>query len=234
MSAQHGATIVTSGLTMMLDAANTKSYPGSGTAWRDISGNGITGTLTNSPVYNTNNQGYFSFSRASSQYVNIGTSAILQSLTSAITISAWCLFTSFPPTGVAGYNIYDSTYVGSVEQTYLSLNNFSGQALLSVGTFTGFASNEATYSYNNLAINKWYHIVGGYTGTAWVLYVNGRLVQSTVAGGPTAVPSSLFTIASGNSGYFNGNMASIQVYNRALSADEVQQNFNAYRGRYGI
>ena len=243
MTIFHGAGIATDGLVMLMDAANPRSYPGTGTVWSDISGKRITGTLTNGPVYNTRNQGYFSFSSASSQYVNIGTSATLQSLTSAITISAWCLFPTLTlPIGSTGiYTIYDSAFVSSTstEQTFLRLENDVGQALLSVGTFTGSANVYATYSYTNLAINTWYHIVGGYTGTAWVLYVNGVLVKSTVGAGPTAVASSLFTIGAATfmgtvSRYFNGNISSVQVYNRALSADEVQQNFEAYRGRYGV
>jgi hypothetical protein len=241
MTFSHGAGIVTDGLAMLMDAANPRSYPKTGTVWSDISGNRITGTITNGSVYNTSYQGYFPFSSASNQYVNIGTSTILQSLTSAITISAWCLFTSFPPAGTGIYTIYDSALVSatSTEQTFLRLENDVGQALLSVGTFTGSANVYATYSYTNLSINRWYHIVGGYTGTAWVLYVNGVLVKSTVGAGPTAVASSLFTIGASTfmgsvARYFDGNISSIQIYNRALSIDEIAQNFQAYRGRYGM
>ena len=61
MALNHSPSIVTNGLVLCLDAANTKSYPGSGTTWTDISGNGTSGTLTNGPVFNSANLGYFVF-----------------------------------------------------------------------------------------------------------------------------------------------------------------------------
>jgi len=61
MATNYNPKITTDGLVLCLDAANPKSYPGSGTAWFDISGNSRNGTLTNSPTFSSSNQGYFSF-----------------------------------------------------------------------------------------------------------------------------------------------------------------------------
>jgi len=66
----NGPKIVTSGLVLALDAGNTKSYPGSGTVWTDLSGNGNTGTLTNGPTFNSSNGGSIVFDGVD-DFVNI-------------------------------------------------------------------------------------------------------------------------------------------------------------------
>ena len=71
MSISGGPDIVENGLVLHLDAADTNSYPGSGTLWTDLSGNGNNGTLTNGPAYSSNNKGYFSFD-GTDDYVDTG------------------------------------------------------------------------------------------------------------------------------------------------------------------
>ena len=73
MGLGHSPSVVTSGLVLALDAGNTKSYPGSGATWTDLSGNGNTGTLQNSPTYSSANSGYFTLN-GSTQYAT-GTNA---------------------------------------------------------------------------------------------------------------------------------------------------------------
>ena len=235
MTVNYGASIVTNGLTMMLDAANPLSYPGSGTVFSDLSGNGNTGTLTNSPTYSANNNGYFTFN-GSSQYVNIGSSTSLGSLTTALTISSWITISSFPSAGGLS-TIYDTGQSGSSkEQTFFRLDQ--SIASVAVGTYDGSTNFQTSYAYSNLSLNTWYNLVAGYTGTAWVLYVNGALVSSTTTTGPVSAGSVITVGVANNSGtlqrYWKGNISSVSVYSRSLSAAEIVQNFNAYRGRYGI
>ena len=71
MALGHGPTVVTNGLVLALDAADRNSYPGSGTAWTDISGRGNTGTLTNGPTYSSANGGSIVFD-GTNDYVDCG------------------------------------------------------------------------------------------------------------------------------------------------------------------
>jgi len=96
MASNYNPSIVTSGLVLALDAANTKSYPGSGTAWTDLSGNGYTGTLTNGPTYSSSNGGYFAFVGASNQHAAVANTTVLQ-FTGSITLQAIIYPTSYIP-----------------------------------------------------------------------------------------------------------------------------------------
>ena len=97
MGLAHSPSLVMNGLTLCLDAGNTKSYPGSGTTWTDLSGKGNTGTLVNTPTYSGVNGGTLSFN-GSSQYVNCGNATNLQITVG--TISAWFNANN----GNSGYN----------------------------------------------------------------------------------------------------------------------------------
>ena len=91
MAVQYNPGIVTDGLVMCLDAANRKSYPGTVTGWFDLSGNENTGVLTNGPVYNNENAGYFTLD-GTNDFIN-GTS-ISSQFTADITAEAWVYVTS--------------------------------------------------------------------------------------------------------------------------------------------
>ena len=86
MGLSHSPRIVTNGLTTLFDAANSKSYPQTGSSWLDISSFAQTGTLVNSPTFEANNGGCFNFSAASNNYVTIPHNANAQA-TSAVTAS---------------------------------------------------------------------------------------------------------------------------------------------------
>jgi hypothetical protein len=87
MGFYRGANVVTSGLVLALDAANTKSYPGSGTTWSDLSGNGNTGTLTNGPTFNSANGGSIAFDGID-DYTNLGLVTQLTNITN-VSVNAW-------------------------------------------------------------------------------------------------------------------------------------------------
>jgi hypothetical protein len=91
MASIGGPNIVTDGLVLALDAANTKSYPGSGTVWKDLSGNGNNGTLINGPTFDTGNLGSIEFDGVD-DWTSFGN--ILNTGTSDFTISAWVKSTS--------------------------------------------------------------------------------------------------------------------------------------------
>jgi hypothetical protein len=107
---------------------------------------------------------------------------------------------------------------------------------LADGTLTSLSTTTASY----MNTSDWFQVVGTYASGSRVLYVNGVQVNSDGQGGTLATNASGMSTGAlgGNSGspgyFFNGNIGVVRVYNRALSATEVMQNFNATRGRYGV
>ena len=107
MAGNNGPKIVRSGLQLHLDAADRKSYPGSGTTWFDLSGNSRHGTLLNGPVFNSGNGGYISFDGVD-DYVNIPNATNLNNLGSQdFTVSMWVYRATNPPSG-NGEMLYQS------------------------------------------------------------------------------------------------------------------------------
>ncbi len=237
MALSHSPSIVTSGLVLCLDAGNTKSYPGSGTTWTDLSGTGNNGTLVNTPTYNSS--GYFDFDYTQSENVTFSSSSSLQFLNrSPYTLEAWVYPTRNPGannwTGIFdredssigsrdGYNIY---FLGSAgTNTFFTTERFvAGSAVAPSVTLD-----------QSVSVNNWSHIVATYDGTTLSLYRNGSLVgtPATSTGNITNTSKSL-TIGVRGGNYFGGRISNAKVYNKALTAAEIQQNFNALKGRFGL
>jgi hypothetical protein len=237
MSLSHSPAIITQNLVLCLDAANTKSYPGSGTTWTDLSGNGNNGTLVNTPTYNSS--GYFDFDYLQSENVTFSSSSSLQFLNrSPYTLEAWVYPTrnpgasnwtgifdreSNPGGGRDGYNIY---FLGSASTN----TTFSTERFVA-----GSASAPSITLNESVSVNSWSHIVGTYDGTTLSLYRNGNLVGTpgTSTGNITNTSKSL-TIGVRGGQYFGGRISNSKIYNRALTAQEIQQNYNALRSRFSI
>jgi hypothetical protein len=223
-----GPEIVESGLVLALDAANSKSYPGSGTTWTDLSGNGNNGTLVNGPTYSSTNGGSFSFD-GSNDYVDCGNNSSL-SVGNNITANAWFYINS-----TASYQVILGKVAGDFSLGWEMVN--------SSGTFRLIFRPSATQinlSVGSLSVGKWYMGTLTYDNTTARLYLNGVQTGSTTTGGPVTLNSTqILTIgrrdpAASGAAYFNGNIAQTTIYNRALSATEIQQNFNATRSRFSI
>jgi hypothetical protein len=234
MSTQYAnGKIVTSGLVLALDAADRNSYPGSGTTWNDISGNGYTGSLFNGPTF-SNNSIVFD---GTNDYIALGTPAILN-ITGSITINSWVKVIAFPSSDGIG-TIYEKGYDNTVEQTFFRFRNNAGAQVIEVGTYSG-TNYMTTYTVgSSITIGTWNNIIGQYDGANWNLYLNGVLVSSTLKNQgplPSTSPSSIGAayIATGYQRFFNGNIASVQIYNRALSASEILQNYNAQKSRFNL
>lgn len=226
--------IVTSGLVMYLDAGNTKSYPGTGTTWYDRAGNlngGVVnnGTLVNSPTFDAGNKGSLIFNGTNNYATlpNIGVSTL-----SAFSVSFWAKTSiqSLNPTVYAEgtpsswpSNLF-VMYFGGIEDSGKTRVWFGGGTRL-IGTTT-------------VTDNKWYYVTYNQTSTSnRTLSING-IVEATNTITFTSTASTAYIGANNNNGtivqFGNSNLAQLQVYNRALSATEVLQNFNATRSRFGI
>jgi len=238
--------IVTDGLVLNLDAARQNSYAGIGTAWRDLSGNGNTGTLTNGPTYSSGNGGSLSFDGVD-DYTLLGNISQLQ-FERTDSFSCSCFTINKDINAVALSIIGNSqTAPGYKGWTFNFFNrsvlksNAICLALYSIGA-TNYL--EVQTAPNSITANLWYHVAFTYIGNSISsginLYING-INQSTIVSSNSLTSSIKGTenlyIGSRGAGvgqYLNGNISNLQVYNRALSASEISQNFNAIRGRFGI
>lgn len=238
MGLYHSPSIVTAGLVLCLDAANSKSYSGSGTTWTDLSANGNNGTLQAAPTYTSGTAGYFNFTAASLQYVSFSSVSSLQFLNrSTYTLESWVYPTSNPGinnwTGIFnredsstgsrdGYNLY---FLGSAStSTFFVTERF----------VAGVNTNTSISLDSSVSVNSWQHIVATYDGTTLSLYRNGSLVgtPATSTGNITNTSKTL-EVANRGGNYFTGRISNVKVYNIALSVSQIQQNFAALRGRFG-
>jgi len=221
MALSHSPQIVRDGLVLYLDAANPKSYPGSGTSIFDLTSNLNNSVLTNGASYNSSNKGYFTFD-GSNDCVVVNSNANILSKTSYTKI-AWFYPTSFS----TGNNI-------------ISGGN-SGQHAFWLGATdrlrAGHNSQWSTVvSSTALVLNNWYFgAVTFNTTTGWKLYLNGT--QEATSSNLTTFNGNqeiLIGAFSTGSNVFTGRIANVLVYNRVLTDAEIKQNFEALRGRYGI
>jgi hypothetical protein len=221
---------VTDGLVLALDAADRNSYPGSGTTWTDLSGNGNNGTLVNGVGYSGDNLGSLSFDGVD-DYASIAHSSTLN-FNTALTISVWY-------------------YSGNVEGfLYLKgrtdADNYN-PFIYANGRYLWTGPNGRS-NYNPpsgfIQSNTWYNLtVSHISGNNPNIYRNAIVSTShTYSEGSGARALGTNTnpvginadIPRGTIGTFNGRIVSIQAYNRALTSTEISQNFNALRGRFGI
>jgi hypothetical protein len=228
--------IVLDGLVLYLDAGITQSYSGSGTTWLDINGLGPknNGTLTNGPTYNSANGGSIVFDGVD-DYV---TSTPVQP--TLFTLSSWFKATG-PPTNndsTGGALITSSPQLfGGTVQYGLFYSWLSERLIFLVQTNTEFLPT----LNNNILRNTIYNVVGVYNGEQRRIYVNGVLNNTdNFTTNPIYPGSGEINTQIGRwgfSGYernFNGNIFNTMIYNRALSASEVLQNYNAQKGRFGL
>jgi hypothetical protein len=239
-----GPNTITNGLVLSLDAANVKSYPGSGNTWFDISGNNNHFTLYNSPSYNT--LGYFVLDGVD-DYIR-STNTLNISNTNAVTIDLWLKVNSYPGSGIVDI-IYEHTsdFNSSTGGFVHSYNDNSlGQ------NFEVFLSNRGDASYNIGYWNKsvyndlgWKSSIAVFDRTQLsvenALYLQGTSISalSNPAVGYSGNNTNNFANANFFIGSRNGtlyfanmNIRAIKIYNRALSASEVLQNYEGQKSRY--
>ena len=217
--------IVTDGLVLWLDAGISPSYEGTGTAWKDLSGNGNNGTLTNGPTYNNSNGGSIVFD---------GTNDYVTRPSATLNLSA----------GVSMELVFRSTDLNSRAQGFMQFNTgleyidfyCGGSGILRWETWVPVpTAGGAIYSPSILSNNTWYHAVGTFVNGSSILYINGANVASASQTPGTYSSSYTADIIIGQyAGYMSGSVGIARIYNRALTAAEVAQNFNALKSRFGL
>jgi len=213
------------GLAVACDAGYINSYPGSGNSWFDISGNGITGTLTNGPFFvNSSDSPSIQFD-ATNDSVTFGTSSVVK----PTTLSLGCIFkiNAAPTTHI----IAGKQGTGSGSASYaLVIQSNSLRFRLEIG------GNIYDASYPFVNQNTYIYAMGTADGNTLRLYINGVLVGSTSYSGSIVYSDSYPFLMGYYAAAFASpmNVGAMQLYNRPLSALEVLRNYNAYRGRYGL
>jgi hypothetical protein len=220
--------IVQQGIILNLDAGNPFSYAGAGTTWFDVSGNSYNGTLIGSPSYTSNNNGGIIFD-SNAKYGTLPTSGLAFG-TGQFAIEVWVYSTAAVTNNVI-YASQSSNVAGFVALFYPSGLGFSLTDFNSVGVRT------TTTHQTAVSQNTWYHVVGiRNASNQYIVYVNG-VASTTNATATTSLTTAAPQIASNpatTGERFTGTIASLRLYNRSLSADEVLQNYNATKGRFGL
>jgi len=220
--------IVTDGLVLCLDAANKRSYPGTGTTWSDLAG-ANDGTLTNGPTFDSDNGGSIVFD-GSNDYVNFGTHAI----PSTITVEFWVSLDAI--TGVHTSSFL-AGHENSIGGSYRINYSNSGISWVCCTTNNSWYSTGTNVNSSSLSTSsKIYHVVGTYDGSNNKIYIDGALnaTGANISGNIRSVAGNytLSKPSAVNLNYFKGKIYSNRRYNRALTADEVRRNYEATKGRY--
>ena len=235
MAFNYSPKIVTDGLVLYLDAANPRSYPGSGTTWTDISRVGTNGILVNGPTFSSANGGSIVFDGVDDKVSKTGSINTGQNFT----VNAWIYPTllgttrraiignGYPYDGREGW--YFSTAGGFVNNTFF----------MSIGADQAYRVAAA----NTLSLNAWQYVTAVVTdgGLTITLYVNGQTTNTSISvlnSGTITYTNTEFNVGWRNSVIANdpytGRIAQVSIYNRALSQQNVQQNFNTTKTRFGL
>lgn len=214
---------VTDGLIMHLDAGNTSSYPGSGTTWSDLSGNGRNMTLYNGVSYDTVDGGRLIFD-GFNDHAQISNCGISTGANVSHTIEMW-----------VNFNVIVSTrWWLAVLGTYgTGAHHWIGVS--TTGTQFGAFGGSPQTQPDLLGTNQWLQICGTFSGSTLTTYVNAtNPVTGTGTGFNFTSPEFTIGLGLGSENYYNGRVAIVRLYNRALSSGEVSTNFATNRERFGL
>lgn len=247
MAVGYNPKIVTDGLILALDAANIKSYPGSGTTWTDLSGKGNNGTL-NGPTFNSGNSGSIVFD-GSNDTISLGTQINSDITETDITVSFWTYLDS--TSGDTAFVAMSSVATGVPLIIWHDVSVFSrdntGTGDVGGGTSNAIVvmvsdtngSKRFSTSNNALSANTWHNVsvVLDVTNNAFYTYIDGveeaKYVSTNTSLGLKSSNNN-FIIGGAALAYLDGRISNFNVYTKALTATEVKQNYNAIKGRYGI
>lgn len=239
MSFFYSPNVVTNGIALCLDAANIKSYTNGSTVWRDLTSNNINGTLINGPTFSSANRGSILFD-GTNDYVTLGTPAQLNAYELPITIMGWGKLTNS-----TGFRTFFSAYsdvVNSKLYNMIRIENgtFYFYASAPPSIFGSFQAIQSSFTVPTSVWNFFAVVVSGTTSSpVFTFYLNSA--SQIINGNPlgTSLNTTVDFRVGGNQAYPNaegwaGNIANVFVYKRALTSNEVSQNYNALKGRYGL
>jgi len=237
MSLHHSPKIITDSLLLCLDAGNIKSYPTSGTAWTDLSGNGNNGTLTGGPTFNSANKGGISFDGVD-DHIDIGNIAALGFTTGMFTASCWFYIPSTWSSGSQYPNLFGKGASAGWDTdgwTIYMFRNYGSGTGYTVGFGMRNGATVNTCQVYNMPTNVPINVVATVDATSVKVYINKVLSGTTARTIYPGVTTDSLKIASGPSGiYFPGLVYNAMLHSTALSQQEVYQNYDALKGRFGL
>lgn len=219
MGNQSSQTIITSNLVLWLDGSSD-SYPGSGTTWYDLSGQGNNVTFVNMPTFSSSNGGYFDFD-GTDDYGNSGTTGFPTG-SAAFTMQIWFMIDA-APSGFAGAFTYGTGATGQARGIVIN----SGLTIYG----SGFAASVLSTSAASTA--TWYNVAFTYDGTNSDLFINGAFDNTAVRSLNTAITYSRvgqFLDSAGE--YWNGKIAQVLIYNVELSSTDIDYNYDVTAARF--
>jgi hypothetical protein len=247
ITATHGivqsnySKIVKDGLVLWVDAMNDNSYPETGITWTDLSGNNNNGTLTNGPTFDTANGGSIVFDGIDDRVVVLQNDNLKMG-TADYSIEAWVNYNAVPGVGALVQSVLFRKNLGAATECDLTILSGSGGYRIAANQGSGAVLVAYTSSIAiSISTNNWYQFCITRQGTNISHYMTGSLV-STIANGLSTLFTSSTAAGSGSigsivngGGRLTGEIAIVRVYkNVALTADQVRQNYNATRTRFGI
>jgi len=226
MATIGGANNINKNLSIYFDIGNPDSYPGLGTTLYDLSGNGRNGTLNNGPTFSTECNGCLVFDG-----VNDNVTTTFNTLTNSTTFEIWVNRN----TSINSYNMMFGMYLpyfafNSSNSLHFS-SNINGQKNIFSNTAGKSVFNKIWYCF---------HFISNYDGgsTTVSIYINGvYIIEQSHVGyqtTPTANPLILGNWRPNMDYPFQGKIAILKGYNKALTAQEVLQNYNATKTRFGL
>ena len=225
MALAHSPRIVTDRIALALDAGNIKSYSGSGTTWSDLTSNSHDLALINGASYSSTDGGLIDFDGANDYATTSGSSTVSINASQDFSFDAWI---KIDDNGINSiFNIgdyyYDTGFVFYTASTSRNLSVYTNSAL--------------AFSSGAVTLNACAHIAFSRSGSTVTVYLNtssvGTFTHSAALSGQLDLAFSKFSNSYSNP--LNGKISNARLYiGKALTAAEIQQNYNALKGRYGI
>jgi hypothetical protein len=236
MGFHRGPNIITDGLVLYLDAGNPKSYLSGSTSWYDLSGNENVSTLINLPNFNSDNNGTIVFDGIN-EYINVDAS-VSTNIIGSITVSMFCKSNDISTIGWnavwAGVSKYSQFLLGANQN-----NGKMGFLIFSGGQWYPLGYGGSVWGQTTINPRDWHLYTGVYNKNTGILYlyIDGIEEVSFDIGIRTLSDDpNFFTIARRDSltGYLNCSISQVSIYNKALSAQEVLQNYNSIKSRFNL
>ncbi len=229
MSSESGPNLITNGLVLCLDAANPLSYKSGATIWNDLTYNTSGGTLTNGPTFSSTNGGSIVFDGID-DFVNLG-NPDLYKFTTNFSITVWVFYsqikTNWPAIIAKGDQAYRISANEDGTKFHFGINNSTTTSIFFDSTI-------------NFELNKWYYVTLTFTNIKLTGYVNGIESGNLSFASPTSCYNNPYNVRIGSNEQgsggrvWPGRISGVQFYNRVLSAQEVLQNYNSTKSRFGL
>ena len=234
MGISGGPNVIQDGLVLALDAADRNSYVSGSTTWFDLSGNNNSGTLINGPTFNNSNGGSIVFDGVD-DYINIPS---FTSTSQNMSFSLW-----FNPASLQAATAVNVVFIQSENASTRTIRlyrntNFSENRLAWLMYYENTSLSVVLilpqYTYS---LNTWTNTVLTFNDTGnYTTYINGILFNTTQATNFVRwfTPQGLLRIAGTPSGPLNGIISNLNIWEKTLSAEEILQNYNATKTRFGL